>query len=132
MARNVLIADDVPYVRKELSALLKKNHYKVLGEAGSGTEAVYLQKKLNPDIITMDVVMPDMSGIEAVRKILKDSPGARIIMISGLAEESLIMESINAGAKDFIIKPFRPEHVIKTIGSVLTGDLRLADRLLKK
>lgn len=132
MARNVLIVDDVAVVRKELGILLKKHHYKVLGEASTGTEAIYLFKKLNPDVVLMDIVMPDMSGIEAIRKILKESSEARIIAISGLSEETLIMEAINAGAKDYIIKPFRADHIIQTVGSILTGDMRLAERLLKK
>lgn len=132
MARNILVADDVPFVRTMLHTLLKKHHYKVIGEASSGAEAIYYYKKLKPDVVIMDIVMPDMSGIEAVRKIIKDASDARVIMMSGLAEESFIMESINAGAKDYIIKPFREEHVLQTIGSVLTGDMRLADRLLKK
>ena len=106
MAKTVLIVDDVAFVRKTLTDILTEAHYQVVGEAADGAQAIELYAKLRPDLVTMDVVMPRMSGIDATRKILKADKDARIVIISAMGQESLVMEAINVGAKDYILKPF--------------------------
>lgn len=113
MARRVLIVDDVAFVRKTLSEIFTKARYQVVAEAADGDEAFKLFQVHKPDLVTMDVVMPRMSGIEATRKILKLDPAAKVVIVSAMGQESLIMEAINAGAKDYVLKPFSAEDVLK-------------------
>jgi two-component system, chemotaxis family, chemotaxis protein CheY len=127
MARTVLIVDDVPFVRKTLAQILTDAHYQVVGEAATGTEAVAQYLRLRPDVVTMDVVMPEMSGIDATKKILKHSKDAKVVIISAMGQENLVMEAINVGARDYILKPFTAEDVLKTIERALTGD----DQMIK-
>lgn len=122
MARTVLIADDVAFVRKTLSEILTAAHYQVVGEAKDGQEAYSLYMRLKPDLVTMDVVMPVMSGVEATRKIMKSDKEAKIVVISAMGQENLVMESINVGAKDYLLKPFSAEEVLKTIDRAFVGD----------
>ena len=116
---TVLIVDDVAFVRTTLATILSKNGYEVVGEAASGSEAIEQYARLNPDVVTMDVVMQKMSGIEATRKIMKSSPSARIIMVSAMGQESLVMEAIHAGARDYLLKPFSSTDILKTLSHVL-------------
>jgi two-component system chemotaxis response regulator CheY len=117
--RKVLIVDDVAFVRKTLSDLLTQAGYQVVGEASDGTEAVNQYAALKPDLVTMDVVMPQMSGIEATRKIIKMDKDARVVIISAMGQENLVMEAINVGAKDYVLKPFSSADVLKTIERAL-------------
>lgn len=119
MAKTVLIVDDVPYVRKTLAEILSDAHYQVVGEASDGNEAAALYQKLRPSIITMDVVMPGLSGIEATKKILKIDKDARVVVISAMGQEALVMEAINVGARDYILKPFSAQEVLRTIERAL-------------
>jgi two-component system chemotaxis response regulator CheY len=119
MSRKVLIVDDVAFVRKTLSDLLTQAGYQVVGEAADGTEAVNQYALLKPDVVTMDVVMPQMSGIEATRKIIKMDKDARVVIISAMGQENLVMEAINVGAKDYVLKPFSSQDVLKTIERAL-------------
>ena len=116
---TVLIVDDVAFVRSTLAKILSENGYDVIGEASSGTEAIEQFAKLSPDLVTMDVVMPKMSGIEATKKIVKAHPSARIVMISAMGQETLVMEAIHAGARDYLLKPFSTEEILKTLSHVL-------------
>ena len=116
---TVLIVDDVAFVRTTLSAVLSQSGFEVVGEASSGIEAMEQYARLKPDVVTMDVVMPKMSGIEATKKIIKSFPGAKIVMISAMGQESLVMEAIHVGAKDYLIKPFSSHEVTKTLDHVL-------------
>lgn len=119
MARTVLIADDIPYVRTVLAALLVEAGFQVVGEAKDGNEAFEMYFKLRPDLITMDIVMPNFSGVEATRKIVKADKEAKVVIITAMGQEQLVMEAINAGARDYLLKPFRAEEVLRTIHRVM-------------
>lgn len=111
--KTVLIVDDIPYVRKALKQILTARGFRVVGEAENGEEAVKLYRETNPDIVTMDLVMPLMNGVEATKQILKVAPDACIIVLSAMMQENLVAEAIQAGARDYIIKPFQTEEVVK-------------------
>jgi two-component system chemotaxis response regulator CheY len=119
MKARVLIADDASFMRQMIREIIEEEGYEVVGEATNGIEAVEQFAALSPDIVTMDIVMPKCSGIDAVKGILKDNPGARVVMCSALGQETLVMEALQAGARDFIVKPFKPENVIATLKKVL-------------
>lgn len=123
MAKTVLVVDDVPFVRETLKKILSAAHYQVVGEASDGSQAVDLYVKLRPDFVTMDVVMPEMSGIEATRAIIKLDKMARIFMISAMGQENLVMEAINSGAKDYILKPFSAAEILKTFERAVDEEL---------
>lgn len=114
MAR-VMIVDDATFMRTALRQMLERNGYTVVGEAENGVEAVRKYSELKPDIVTMDITMPEMDGIEALKAIRKNDPGARVIMISALGQESHVREAVILGARSFIVKPFKEEYVVKTI-----------------
>lgn len=119
---RVLIVDDALFMRKMLSDILKKEGIEVCGEAENGKEAVEKYQQLKPDLVTMDIVMPKMEeidGVAAVREIMKIDPQAKIIMVSAMGQHSLVVEAIQAGAKDFITKPFQPSRVIEAIKRVV-------------
>jgi len=121
MAR-VLVVDDALFMRKMLSDILKKEGFEVVGESDNGKDAVDKYKELKPDLVTMDIVMPKMEeidGIAAVREIVKLDPQAKIIMVSAMGQHALVVEAIQAGAKDFIVKPFQPSRVVEAIRRVL-------------
>lgn len=119
MAKTVLIVDDVAFVRRTLSEILTEAHYRVVGEASNGLEAIQMYQKLRPNLVTMDIVMPEMSGIEATKKILKTDKDAKVVMISAMGQDALIMEAISSGARDFILKPFTTQEVLRTIERTL-------------
>ena len=119
---RVLIVDDALFMRKMLSDILKKEGIEVCGEAENGKEAVEKYQQLKPDLVTMDIVMPKMEeidGVAAVREIMKIDPQAKIIMVSAMGQHSLVVEAIQAGAKDFITKPFQPSRVFEAIKRVV-------------
>jgi two-component system chemotaxis response regulator CheY len=118
MAR-ILVADDASFMRQMIREIVEAEGYEVCGEASDGIEAAELFKELHPDICTMDIVMPRRSGIDAVRAVIELDPGARIVMCSALGQETLVTEAMQAGAKDFIVKPFKPDSVIETLKRVL-------------
>ena len=121
---KVLIVDDALFMRRMLSDILKKEGIEVCGEAENGKEAIDKFQQLKPDLITMDIVMPKMDeidGVAAVREIMKLDPQAKIIMVSAMGQHSLVVEAIQAGAKDFVTKPFQPSRVIEAIKRVLGG-----------
>ena len=132
MARTVLIVDDAAFVRKTLHKILSDANYQVVGEAEDGQTAIQLYRKLHPDVVTMDVVMPQMSGIEATRKIMQMDKSGRIVIVSAMQQENLIMEAINAGARDYIFKPFSTEDILKTLDRVFIGDDQLVEKAITK
>ncbi len=119
MSRTVLIVDDAIFMRTMIGDILKQAGFEVIGEASSGVEAVQKYKELEPDLVTMDIVMPDMGGIDAVREIMKEDPDARILMCSAMGQQGLVVEAIQAGARDFVVKPFQPSRVIEAVQRLL-------------
>ncbi len=116
---KILIADDAKFMRLTLASMVKKGNHEVVGEAENGEEAVRLYKELQPDIVTMDITMPVMNGIEAIREIMKINSNANIIVCSAMGQQKVVVEAIEAGAKDFIIKPFDESRVLETIDRIL-------------
>ncbi|HME73055.1 MAG TPA: response regulator [Myxococcota bacterium] len=119
MKGRVLVADDAAFMRQMIREILEAEGLEVVGEAVDGVEAIDQFSKLHPDLVTMDIVMPRRSGIDAVKGILELDPHARIVMCSALGQETLVMEALQAGARDFIVKPFKPDNVIATLTKVL-------------
>jgi two-component system chemotaxis response regulator CheY len=119
MKARVLIADDASFMRQMIREIIEPEGFEVIGEATNGVEAVEQYQELHPDLVTMDIVMPKRSGIDAVKGILALDPGARVVMCSALGQESLVMEALQAGARDFIVKPFKPDSVIATLEKIL-------------
>ena len=118
MAR-VLVADDASFMRQMIREIVETEGHEVVGEASDGDEVVEEFKRLHPDIVTMDIVMPRRSGIDAVKSIIQLQADARVVMCSALGQESLVQEALAAGACDFIVKPFKPDAVIATIQKVM-------------
>lgn len=118
-APTVMIVDDALFMRMMIRDILSKDGFEVVAEAENGLEAVEKYKETRPDIVTMDIVMPEMDGIEAVRQIMKIDPNARILMCSAMGQQPLVVEALEAGAKDFIIKPFQPSKVIEAVEKAL-------------
>ena len=116
---KVLIVDDAAFMRMMIKDILQKNGIEVVGEASNGIEAVNLYKKERPDVVTMDITMPDMDGIEAVKEIKVFDPSAKIIMCSAMGQQSMVMDAIKSGAKDFIVKPFQADRVLEAIRKVV-------------
>lgn len=118
MGLRILIADDALFMRNMLREIFVNAGFQVVGEAANGIEAVERYHELRPDLVTMDIVMPLKSGIEALRQITREDPDARVIMCSALGQEALIIEAVQAGAKDFIAKPFKEERVLDVVRRV--------------
>ena len=119
MPVQILIVDDAIFMRKMIGDIVKKEGYEVCGEAENGIEAISKYKELNPDLVTMDIIMPDMSGIDAVQEIVKLDSKAKILMVSAMGQQSLVVEAIQKGAKDYVIKPFQPSRVLEAVERVL-------------
>ena len=119
--KRVLIVDDAVVMRMMIKGILSKNGYDIVGEAQNGVEAVEKYNVLSPDLVTMDMVMPEMDGITAVREIVADHPDARIIMCTSMGQQALVVEAIQAGAKSFITKPFQPPKILETVEKVLAA-----------
>ena len=116
---KVLIVDDASFMRMMIKDILQKNGFEVIGEAANGIEAVNLYKKEKPDVVTMDITMPDMDGIEAVKEIRAFDPNAKVIMCSAMGQQSMVMDAIKSGAEDFIVKPFQADRVLEAIRKVV-------------
>jgi two-component system, chemotaxis family, chemotaxis protein CheY len=119
MSQTVLICDDAIFMRTMIGDILKQAGFEVVGEAETGVQAVEKYRELSPDLVTMDIVMPDMGGIDAVREIVKEDPSARILMCSAMGQQALVIEAIQAGARDFVVKPFQPSRVLEAVQRVL-------------
>ena len=110
MAKNILICDDAAFMRMMIKDILTKNGYNIVGEAENGAKAVEKYSELKPDLVLMDITMPEMDGIEALKKIKASDPNASIIMCSAMGQQAMVIESIQSGAKDFIVKPFQADR----------------------
>ena len=119
MAHRVLVCDDALFMRAMVGDILQQAGYEVVGEASTGAEAVARYRDLKPDLVTMDIVMPDMGGIDAVRAIRAEDPQARVVMCSAMGQQALVVEAIQAGARDFVVKPFQPSRVLEAVSRVL-------------
>ena len=119
MAKNVLICDDAAFMRMMIKDILSKNGYNVAGEAENGARAVEKYAEVKPDLVLMDITMPEMDGIQALKKIKEGDPGAKIIMCSAMGQQAMVIESIQAGAKDFIVKPFNADRIVQTVNTIL-------------
>ena len=115
MAKSILIVDDAAFMRMMIKDILTKNGYEVVGEAANGADAVEKYKELNPDLVTMDITMPEMDGITALKEIKEYDPNAIIIMCSAMGQQAMVIDAIQAGAKDFIVKPFQADRVFEAI-----------------
>ncbi|MCI1943971.1 response regulator [Clostridium luticellarii] len=118
---KILIVDDAAFMRMMIKDILEKNGFEIVGEANNGIKAVELYKKESPDVVTMDITMPDMDGIEAVKQIKAMDPAAKVIMCSAMGQQTMVMDAIKAGARDFIVKPFQPDRVLEAINKVVNS-----------
>jgi two-component system chemotaxis response regulator CheY len=119
MSERILIVDDAAFMREMLRDLLSEEGYEIAAEAADGDEAVSAYDEYSPDLVMLDIVMPRKSGLEALREIVARDPEAKVVMCSALGQESLVMEALDAGAKDFVVKPFKPDRAIDVIKKVL-------------
>ena len=119
MAKNILICDDAAFMRMMIKDILTKNGYNIAGEAENGAKAVEKYAELKPDLVLMDITMPEMDGIQALKKIRESDPNAAIIMSSAMGQQAMVIESIQSGAKDFIVKPFQADRVIEAVRKVV-------------
>ncbi|MCI8495459.1 MAG: response regulator [Lachnospiraceae bacterium] len=119
MAKNILICDDAAFMRMMIKDILTKNGYTVAGEAENGLKAVEKYNELKPDLVLMDITMPEMDGIQALKQIKSVDPSASIIMCSAMGQQAMVIEAIQSGAKDFIVKPFQAERVLEAVKKVV-------------
>ncbi len=117
--KKVLIVDDAAFMRASIRLMLEKNGFEVVGEAENGLQGILKYKELNPDIVTMDITMPEMDGIGALKAIKQYDPKAKVIMVTAMGQEPVVMDAVVSGAKSFIVKPFKEELVVQTLNKVL-------------
>ena len=115
MGKNILICDDAAFMRMMIKDILTKDGYQVVGEAANGAEGVEKYAQLKPDLVMMDITMPEMNGIDALKKIKEGDASANVIMCSAMGQQAMVIESIQSGAKDFIVKPFQAERVLEAV-----------------
>ena len=120
MGSRILVVDDAAFMRMMIKDILTKNGYEVVGEAADGAQAVEKYKEVQPDLVTMDITMPEMDGITALKEIKKINPNAKIIMCSAMGQQAMVIDAIQAGAKDFIVKPFQADRVLEAIAKTLS------------
>ena len=119
MAKNILVVDDAAFMRMMIKDILTKNGYNVAGEAENGAKALEKYNEVNPDLVLMDITMPEVDGIQALKNIKAADPNAKVIMCSAMGQQAMVIESIQAGAKDFIVKPFQPDRVLEAVKKVV-------------
>jgi two-component system chemotaxis response regulator CheY len=117
---NILVVDDAAFMRMMLKDILQKGGHTVVGEAENGSVAVTKYKELKPDLVTMDITMPVMEGIEAVKLIKESDPKAKVIMCSAMGQQGMVVQAIQAGSLDFIVKPFQPDRVLESVTKALS------------
>ncbi len=114
------MVDDAAFMRMMLKDILLKGGFEIAGEAMNGAEAVRLYQELKPDLVTMDITMPEVDGIAAVKEIKKIDPNAKVVMVSAMGQQAMVIEAIQAGASDFIVKPFQPDRVLEALKKALS------------
>ncbi len=119
MGKNILVCDDAAFMRVMIKDILTKNGYNIAGEAENGQKAVEKYNETKPDLVLMDITMPEMDGIQALKKIKEMDPGASVIMCSAMGQQAMVIEAIQSGAKDFIVKPFQAERVLEAVKKVV-------------
>ena len=119
MAKYILICYHAAFMRMMIKDILTKNGYTVVGEAENGAKAVEKYAELKPDLVLMDITMPEMDGIQALKKIKEADPSATVIMCSAMGQQAMVIESIQSGAKDFIVKPFQADRVLEAVRKVV-------------
>ena len=119
MKPRVLVVDDAIFMRKMIADILEGSGMEIVGEADTGAVAVEKYTELSPDLVTMDIIMPEMNGIDAVKNIIASDPQAKIVMCSALGQQALVQDALSAGAKDFLIKPFNPSRVVEVVTKIL-------------
>ena len=118
MSKTVLVVDDTAFMRMTIKNILEKNGYEVVGEGEDGLQAIELYKKHRPSLVTMDITMPNMDGIAAIKEIITYDSSASIIVVSAMGQKTLVIEALNAGAKDFVVKPFQPDRIAEALAKV--------------
>lgn len=116
---KILLVDDAAFMRMMIKDTLSKNGYSELFEAGDGIQAIEKYDEIHPDLVIMDITMPNMDGLEALKAIKAKDPNATIVMCSAMGQETMVIEAIKLGAKDFIVKPFKPDRILKTVASII-------------
>ncbi|AKO93830.1 two-component system response regulator [Priestia filamentosa] len=119
MSKRILVVDDAAFMRMMIKDILTKNDYEVVAEAADGLQAIEQYKEHKPDLVTMDITMPEMDGIHSLKEIKKVNPTAKVIMCSAMGQQAMVIDAIQAGAKDFIVKPFQADRVIEAISKTL-------------
>ena len=120
MSHTVLVCDDAIFMRTMISDILAQAGFEVVGEAETGSQAVEKYRQLKPDLVTMDIVMPEMGGIDAVRAICTFDPNAKVLMCSAMGQQALVVEAMQAGARGFVVKPFQPARVLEAVQQLLS------------
>lgn len=120
MSKRILIVDDAAFMRMMIKDILTKHGYEVVGEAENGNVAVQMYNELRPDLVTMDITMPELDGLGALKAIRQLDPEAKVIMCSAMGQQSMVVDAIKSGAKDFIVKPFQPDRVIAAVEKTLS------------
>ncbi|WP_339063308.1 response regulator [Tepidibacillus marianensis] len=120
MSKRILVVDDAAFMRMMVKEILTKNGFEVVGEASDGVQAVEKFNELRPDLVTLDITMPEMDGITALKEVRKIDPNAKVIMCSAMGQQAMVIDAIQAGAKDFIVKPFQADRVIEAISKALS------------
>jgi len=118
LSKKVLITDDTAFMRMTIKNILEKKGYETVGEAEDGQQAIELYEQHRPDVVTMDITMPNVDGITALKKIMQNDPEAKVIVVSAMGQKSLVIDALNAGAKDFIVKPFQPERIEEALQNI--------------
>ncbi|MBZ5749882.1 MULTISPECIES: response regulator [Metabacillus] len=121
MAQRIMIVDDAAFMRMMIKDILTKNGYEIVAEAADGAQAVEKYKEHQPDLVTMDITMPEMDGIAALKEIKQINPNAKVIMCSAMGQQAMVIDAIQAGAKDFIVKPFQADRVLEAVGKILSN-----------
>ncbi len=116
---TIQIVDDSRYLRLMIKKILKRHGYEIIAEAGTGEEAIEQYKQIKPDLVTMDVVMPKLNGLMAIKEIIAFDPKARIVVVTALGHEPLIRQALKLGAKDFVVKPFKVEQLVQSVEGAL-------------